>query len=214
MLVTDIQGEAGEATVQGYPRWWRQGRLLQDDVTSESEWERACVRVVDDLGGLDILVTNAGMGDIKSIKDTTLCEWAVAIDQTGVFLGMKIALPAEVRTRFGINISSIFGASGGFGVSPAYHAAKGTVRTLTKNVALIGPRRAFESTRSTRASSQRRFSNRPAGPRSGGRHDRADADGQGGPSRGHRGGGGVPRKRRPAFVTGVELYIYGGYMAR
>jgi len=32
-----------------------------------------------------------------------------------------------------INISSIFGASGGFGV---YHAAKGAVRTLTKNVAL------------------------------------------------------------------------------
>ena len=35
-----------------------------------------------------------------------------------------------------INISSIFGTSGGFGTSPAYHAAKGAVRTLTKNVAL------------------------------------------------------------------------------
>ncbi|MEU8244349.1 SDR family oxidoreductase [Actinoplanes missouriensis] len=35
-----------------------------------------------------------------------------------------------------VNISSIFGASGGFGTSPAYHAAKGAVRTLTKNVAV------------------------------------------------------------------------------
>ncbi|XGX78791.1 Cyclopentanol dehydrogenase [Terrabacter sp. BE26] len=35
-----------------------------------------------------------------------------------------------------VNISSIFGTSGGFGGSPAYHAAKGAVRTLTKNVAL------------------------------------------------------------------------------
>jgi NAD(P)-dependent dehydrogenase (short-subunit alcohol dehydrogenase family) len=35
-----------------------------------------------------------------------------------------------------INISSIFGTSGGFGTSPAYHAAKGAVRTLTKNAAL------------------------------------------------------------------------------
>jgi NAD(P)-dependent dehydrogenase (short-subunit alcohol dehydrogenase family) len=35
-----------------------------------------------------------------------------------------------------VNISSIFGTSGGFGTSPAYHAAKGAVRTLTKNVAL------------------------------------------------------------------------------
>ena len=35
-----------------------------------------------------------------------------------------------------MNISSIFGASGGFGTSPAYHAAKGAVRILTKNAAL------------------------------------------------------------------------------
>ena len=35
-----------------------------------------------------------------------------------------------------VNISSIFGASGGFGGSPAYHAAKGAVRILTKNAAL------------------------------------------------------------------------------
>jgi NAD(P)-dependent dehydrogenase (short-subunit alcohol dehydrogenase family) len=33
-------------------------------------------------------------------------------------------------------VSSIFGFSGGFGTSPAYHAAKGAVRLLTKNVAL------------------------------------------------------------------------------
>lgn len=35
-----------------------------------------------------------------------------------------------------VDISSIFGASGGFGTSPSYHAAKGAVRLLTKNVAL------------------------------------------------------------------------------
>ena len=35
-----------------------------------------------------------------------------------------------------VNISSIFGFSGGFGTSPAYHAAKGAVRLMTKNAAL------------------------------------------------------------------------------
>ena len=35
-----------------------------------------------------------------------------------------------------VNNSSIFGASGGFGTSPAYHAAKGAVRLMTKNAAL------------------------------------------------------------------------------
>src|SRR5690606_23894451 len=58
--------------------------------------------------------------------------------QTGVFLGMKTAAAALKESGHGsvINISSIFGASGGFGTSPAYHAAKGAVRTLTKNTAL------------------------------------------------------------------------------
>jgi NAD(P)-dependent dehydrogenase (short-subunit alcohol dehydrogenase family) len=95
---------------------------------------------VDTFGRLDILVNNAGMGDLKAIEDTTLDEWhrTISIDQTGVFLGMKTAAAALKASGHGsvINISSIFGTSGGFGTSPAYHAAKGAVRTLTKNTAL------------------------------------------------------------------------------
>ena len=51
---------------------------------------------------------------------------------------MKWAAPALLRSSHAsvINISSIFGASGGFGSSPAYHAAKGAVRVLTKTAAL------------------------------------------------------------------------------
>jgi NAD(P)-dependent dehydrogenase (short-subunit alcohol dehydrogenase family) len=71
---------------------------------------------------------------------TAVADWerTIAIDQTGVFLGMKVCGDALKASGHGsvINISSIFGTSGGFGTSPAYHAAKGAVRTLTKNVAL------------------------------------------------------------------------------
>jgi NAD(P)-dependent dehydrogenase (short-subunit alcohol dehydrogenase family) len=51
---------------------------------------------------------------------------------------MKTCAEALKASEHGsvINISSIFGTSGGFGTSPAYHAAKGAVRTLTKNIAL------------------------------------------------------------------------------
>ena len=51
---------------------------------------------------------------------------------------MKTAAAALAASGHGpvINISSVFGASGGFGTSSAYHAAKGAVRTLTKNIAL------------------------------------------------------------------------------
>jgi NAD(P)-dependent dehydrogenase (short-subunit alcohol dehydrogenase family) len=140
VLVTDIQTEAGEATVKEIKDAGGKAAFHQHDVTSESEWGAACAKAVEEFGGLDILGNNAGMGDLKNIEDTTLEEWnrTVAIDQTGVFLGMKVAAPQLKESEHAsvINISSIFGSSGGFGGSPAYHAAKGAVRTLTKNVAL------------------------------------------------------------------------------
>ena len=51
---------------------------------------------------------------------------------------MNTAAPALAASAHAsvINISSVFGASGVFGTSPGYHAAKGAVRTLTKNIAL------------------------------------------------------------------------------
>jgi NAD(P)-dependent dehydrogenase (short-subunit alcohol dehydrogenase family) len=140
VLVTDIQVEVGEATVKEINDAGGRAAFFKYDVTSEADWEAACARAIEEFGALDILVNNAGMGDIKPIEETTLADWdrTVAIDQTGVFLGMKIAAPHLKKSEHAsvINISSIFGSSGGFGVSPAYHAAKGAVRTLTKNVAL------------------------------------------------------------------------------
>ncbi len=110
------------------------------DVTSQEEWEAAVTSVVREFGGLDILVNNAGIVDLAGIGETSLADWHRTIEtgQTGVFLGMKTAAAALAASGHGsvINISSVFGASGGFGTSPAYHAAKGAVRTLTKNIAL------------------------------------------------------------------------------
>jgi len=140
VLVTDIAGEAGEAVVKEITDAGGRAAFLRHDVTSERDWEAATARAVEVFGSLDILVNNAGMGDLKTIEDTTLEEWnrTIEIDQTGVFLGMKVAAPYLKKSEHAsiINISSIFGTSGGFGTSPAYHAAKGAVRTLTKNAAL------------------------------------------------------------------------------
>lgn len=140
VLITDIQVEAGEATVAELREQGARAAFVRHDVTSESDWQAAVDRAVEEFGSLGILVNNAGMGDIKPIEETTVEEWqrTIDIDQLGVFLGMKVAAEALKKSGHGsvINVSSIFGTSGGFGVSPAYHAAKGAVRTLTKNVAL------------------------------------------------------------------------------
>jgi len=88
VLVTDIQVDAGEATVKEFTDTGGSAAFARHDGTSESDWEAACARAVEEFGALDILVNDAGMGDIKPIEETTLAEWdrTVAIDQTGVFL--------------------------------------------------------------------------------------------------------------------------------
>jgi NAD(P)-dependent dehydrogenase (short-subunit alcohol dehydrogenase family) len=218
VLVTDIQVDAGEATAKGLTYGGGRAAFIRHDVSSESEWEAACARAVDEFGSLDILVNNAGMGDIKPIEETTLDEWnrTVSIDQTGVFLGMKVAGPHLKRSAHAsvINISSIFGASGGFGVSPAYHAAKGAVRTLTKNVAL---RWATEGVRvnsihpgfiATPILEQARGTDIWDGMTS------LTPMGHLGRPEDIAAGVAYLASDDAAFVTGLELYIDGGYMAR
>ena len=200
VLVTDIAEDGGQKTVAEINEGGGRAAFFKHDVTSEAEWEAACANAVEVFGALDILVNNAGMGDIKPIEETTLAEWdrTVAIDQTGVFLGMKTAAPHLKRSEHAsvINISSIFGSSGGFGVSPAYHAAKGAVRTLTKNVAL------HWSTEGVRVNSIHPGFIAHPDPRAVpghadlGRDDRAHPDGPARSARGHRRRCGVPRQRR------------------
>jgi NAD(P)-dependent dehydrogenase (short-subunit alcohol dehydrogenase family) len=140
VLLTDVNESLGATTTEELRAAGARVDFLRHDVTSETEWEAAVAKAVEEFGGLDIVVNNAGMGDLATIEETSLEEWqrTIAIDQTGVFLGMKTAAPHLKASGHGsvVNISSIFGTSGGFGTSPAYHAAKGAVRTLTKNIAL------------------------------------------------------------------------------
>ena len=140
VVVTDVQDEAGEETVSALDAGDGDALYVHLDVTDEAGWQTAVERVLAERDRLDVLVNNAGLGDLAPIEETTLADWerTIAIDQTGVFLGMKSCAVALKASGHGsvINISSIFGTSGGFGTSPAYHAAKGAVRTLTKNIAL------------------------------------------------------------------------------
>ena len=110
------------------------------DVTNEAAWAKGVGEIVAKRGRLDVLINNAGIIAYEPLHELDMKNWLqmIAIDQTGVFLGMKTCADALKASGHGsvINISSIFGTSGGFGTSPAYHAAKGAVRTLTKNVAV------------------------------------------------------------------------------
>jgi len=112
---------------------------LHLDVTRAADWRAAVEACEREFGGLDILVNNAGIANVKGIEETTEEEWdsIVNINQKGVWLGMKAAVPSMRRRGGGsiINISSIFGLIGSSG-SAAYHGTKGAVRLLTKSAAV------------------------------------------------------------------------------
>ncbi|HEV8718335.1 MAG TPA: glucose 1-dehydrogenase [Candidatus Binatia bacterium] len=109
------------------------------DVTQEVEWKNAVGVAVRNFGKLNILVNNAGILRMEGIEDTTLEIWnrVIAVNQTGVFLGMKHAIPVLRQAGGGsiINISSIAGLIG-VGAAAAYQATKGAVRILTKSAAV------------------------------------------------------------------------------
>jgi NAD(P)-dependent dehydrogenase (short-subunit alcohol dehydrogenase family) len=141
VMVTDINDSGGQLVADELASGTTKAAYRHLDVASEAEWASVIHQTVSEFGGLDILVNNAGVvPEPVALEDTTLAEWerTIAILQTGVFLGMKCAAPALRRSAHAsvINISSVFGASGGLGITPSYHAAKGAIRIMTKSAAL------------------------------------------------------------------------------
>lgn len=109
------------------------------DVTSEDGWQKAVDTVVEKTGRLDVLINNAGIIAYEPLHALEMPAWLhmIAVDQTGVFLGMREAIHVMRRQKSGsiVNVSSIWGNAAVAGAH-AYHAAKGAVRNMTKNAAL------------------------------------------------------------------------------
>ena len=138
MFVTDVLADEGEKTAAEIG-----GTFVEHDVADPAQWAALVARVVDDHGRLDILVNNAGILRWERMADTSLESWneVVAVNQTGVFLGMQAVAPQMKAQRSGsiVNISSVGGLSGASACF-AYAATKWAVRGMTKGAAIeLGP---------------------------------------------------------------------------
>lgn len=117
------------------------------DVTSESQWQTTLEQAHERMGGLNVLVNNAGIGGGTTVEDTDFATWKKVqeVDVDSVFLGCKYAIPLMRAHAPGsiINISSIAGLIAGHNMA-AYNAAKAAVWLLSKSVALHCAKRGYD----------------------------------------------------------------------
>lgn len=135
VYITDVLDEVGAATAE---RLGGSVTFLHHDVTSEDDWSAVIGAVVEAQGRIDVLVNNAGVFQIAGALDTSLDDWnrIIAINQTGVFLGIRDVGRAMREQGSGaiVNISSVAGLTG-VAVAHAYAASKWAVRGMTKSAA-------------------------------------------------------------------------------
>jgi NAD(P)-dependent dehydrogenase (short-subunit alcohol dehydrogenase family) len=138
--VADMLEEEGKKLVDEITRANGAAIFQKLDVTSEAEWQAAIAATLAAFGKLDILVNDAGISGsaVDDLFDTAAWQRLMAVNATGVFLGMKFAIPEMQKAGGGaiVNISSISGVTGQRGIHVGYNASKGAVRTLTKAAAV------------------------------------------------------------------------------
>jgi NAD(P)-dependent dehydrogenase (short-subunit alcohol dehydrogenase family) len=145
---TDLNGEGAHRTAEAINSE-RPGAAFgyAHDVTDEAQWSAVLAQAARDLGGLSVLVNNAGIATLASVEDETLEQWrrTMAANADSVFLGSKHALSYLRENQPGsiVNISSIAGLVAGHNYA-AYNASKAAVWLLTKSTALHCARKGWD----------------------------------------------------------------------
>ena len=114
------------------------------DVAREGEIDAWFASALEDMGGLDVLVNNAGIkGPTALVEDIGYAEWqeclAVCLDSHFLCARRAVPLLKEQKSGCIINLSSVAGLVG-FGLRSPYAAAKWAVIGFTKSLAIeLGP---------------------------------------------------------------------------
>ena len=126
-------------------RYGSQVKLFALDVTDESAANRAVETAIDTFGSLDVVINNAGYGNLSSIEETSLSDFRAQIETNlfGTIIVTKAALSYFRERKRGqfIQFSSVGGRIGPPGRGP-YSAAKwgveGFSEVLSREVASLG----------------------------------------------------------------------------
>lgn len=141
LAISDVDGAAAERLAQAINAEIADAAVAYaHDVRHEDDWARVAEAAARDLGGLSVLVNNAGVGGpLAFAEDDTVENWQrqFEINLRSVMLGCKHAMPhlREAAPASIVNISSLAGLVAAPGMG-AYNATKAGVWMYTKTVAL------------------------------------------------------------------------------
>ena len=116
---------------------------LKADVSDSASLKAAFEYACEWLGGVDVLINNAGIAQVKLLSDVTDEDWArmLGVNLSGVFYTTRAAIPVMVAQKSGriINIGSVWGRCGA-SCEAHYSATKSAIRGLTYSLAKeLGP---------------------------------------------------------------------------
>jgi NAD(P)-dependent dehydrogenase (short-subunit alcohol dehydrogenase family) len=136
VVISDVDGEAAARVAA---EAGGETLVRKTDVTSTSEVEALVQTSLEEWGGLDVMVNNAGIGVAGTTTVTTEEDYERVMDVClrGTFLGMKHAIPAIRDSEGGsvINMSSV-AALVGIADRAVYSAAKGAILAITRAAAI------------------------------------------------------------------------------
>lgn len=134
VVVTDIDIDKARAVADAVG-----GVALEHDVRDERRWQDIYREVADRYGALHILVNNAGNVIFEDIEAATTEHFRLHLDihVMGTFFGCKYGIPLMKASGGGSIVNMASSASlMGYGGIPAYSAAKGAIRSMTKSIAV------------------------------------------------------------------------------
>ncbi len=140
IVLADVDDENAQAVVRDLTQRGSRAVYVHCDVSRFDHNQSVVELALTTFGRLDVAVNNAGIGGERALTaDYTIDSWeqVLAVNLTGVFLGMKAQIPALKASGGGsiINVSSILGQVG-FQGAPAYVTAKHGLVGLTRAAAL------------------------------------------------------------------------------
>lgn len=136
VAAADLDAGAAERTAKQIGSLGLRGLAIQADIGSLSDIDAMVSKVVGELGGIDIVVNNAGVTRHGALLDITEETWDLMqnINAKGTFFCIqRVARQMVEQARGGriINISSTGGKGFRGTSSPAYAASKGAIISMT-----------------------------------------------------------------------------------